>query len=41
MPGMSRAELAAMRFNEMINARDVDGLGALMTDDHTFVDAAG
>ena len=41
MPGMSRSELVAMRFNEMINARDLDGLGTLMTDDHTFVDAAG
>ena len=28
-------------FNERINARDLDGLTALMTDDHTFVDDAG
>jgi endonuclease VIII len=28
-------------FNDCINARDLDGLAALMTDDHTFVDAAG
>jgi ketosteroid isomerase-like protein len=28
-------------FNDRINARDLDGLAALMTDDHTFVDAVG
>ena len=28
-------------FNERINARDLDGLTALMTDDHAFVDPAG
>ena len=28
-------------FNDRINARDLDGLTALMTDDHTFVDDAG
>jgi ketosteroid isomerase-like protein len=28
-------------FNDRINARDLDGLAALMTDDHTFVDSAG
>ncbi|WP_238005548.1 DUF4240 domain-containing protein [Dactylosporangium sp. AC04546] len=28
-------------FNDRINDRDIDGLMALMTDDHTFVDAAG
>jgi uncharacterized protein (TIGR02246 family) len=26
------------QFNEAINARDLDGLAALMTDDHRFVD---
>jgi ketosteroid isomerase-like protein len=31
----------AVRFNESINRRDVDGLARLMTDDHTFVDSAG
>ncbi len=31
----------ALRFNDRINARDLDGLAALMTDDHTFVDSAG
>lgn len=30
-----------VRFNECINARDVDGLAALMTDDHTFIDREG
>ena len=28
-------------FNDRINARDLDGLTALMTEDHTFVDDAG
>jgi ketosteroid isomerase-like protein len=28
-------------FNDRINARDLPGLTALMTEDHTFVDAAG
>lgn len=28
-------------FNDRITARDLDGLAALMTDDHAFVDAAG
>jgi ketosteroid isomerase-like protein len=31
----------AVAFNEAINARDVEALGALMTDGHTFVDSAG
>jgi len=31
-------KLTALLFNECINARDLDGLAALMTDDHTFVD---
>lgn len=29
------------RFNDRVNARDLSGLTALMTEDHTFVDAAG
>ncbi len=29
------------RFNKRINAQDVSGLAALMTDDHTFIDSAG
>jgi ketosteroid isomerase-like protein len=28
-------------FNECINARDLDGLTSMMTDDHEFVDSAG
>ena len=34
-------EQAVVRqFNESINGRDLGGLGALMTDDHAFVDSA-
>ena len=29
-----------LKFNEHINNRDLDGLAALMTDDHAFVDTA-
>jgi ketosteroid isomerase-like protein len=29
-----------LKFNEHINNRDLAGLGTLMTDDHTFIDAA-
>jgi ketosteroid isomerase-like protein len=29
-----------VKFNENINNRDLDGLAALMTDDHTFIDTA-
>jgi len=28
------------RFNGFINARDIKGLSAMMTDDHTFIDGA-
>jgi len=31
----------ALAFIDRINAHDVEGLGALMSDDHTFVDAHG
>lgn len=31
----------ALRFNEMINARDLTGLVKLMTEDHTFIDIPG
>jgi ketosteroid isomerase-like protein len=37
----SAAAAVALRFNDCINARDLDGLAALMTDDHTFVDSGG
>ncbi len=30
----------ALRFNLMINARDIDGLSELMTEDHTFIDSS-
>jgi ketosteroid isomerase-like protein len=33
--------LIAQLFNECINARDLDGLALLMTDDHIFVDRDG
>jgi ketosteroid isomerase-like protein len=29
---------AVLQFNECINRRDIDGLSALMTEDHTFID---
>ena len=28
----------ALRFNERINARDLTGLGEMMTEDHVFID---
>lgn len=28
-----------LRFNEYINKQNIDGLAALMTDDHTFIDS--
>ena len=31
----------ALRFVERINAHDVDGLAALMTDEHRFIDSGG
>ena len=33
--------MAALKFNEQINQRDLDGLTELMTDDHTFTDNSG
>jgi ketosteroid isomerase-like protein len=30
----------ALQFNACINARDLEGLAALITDDHTFIDSA-
>jgi len=35
------AIMVALRFNEKINQRDLDGLVELMTDDHTFIDNSG
>lgn len=37
----SKLMLTALGFNEKINRQDLEGLAELMTDDHTFVDAAG
>jgi endonuclease VIII len=31
----------AVAFNDSINRRDLDGLAALMTDDHRFIDTEG
>ena len=36
-----RALLTALRFNDRINQRDLEGLAELMTDDHTFIDNSG
>jgi ketosteroid isomerase-like protein len=36
----SQQQLIALHFNECINRRDIDGLAALMTEDHTFIDTA-
>jgi ketosteroid isomerase-like protein len=35
------AKTIASQFNHCINAGDIEGLSALMTDDHRFVDSAG
>lgn len=39
--GSSELMLVALRFNERINQRDLEGLAELMTDDHTFTDNSG
>ena len=33
--------MVALKFNEKINQRNLDGLVDLMTDDHTFIDNSG
>lgn len=33
--------MVALKFNEKINQRDLEGLAELMTDDHTFIDNSG
>lgn len=38
---MTDGAALVIRFNERIGARDVDGLAQLMSEDHTFIDAAG
>ena len=35
-----RNRATVSRFNDFINARDIEGLSAMMTEDHTFIDAA-
>ncbi len=32
--------MVALRFNEKINARDLEGLTVMMTPDHTFIDSS-
>jgi ketosteroid isomerase-like protein len=32
--------MVALKFNERINQRDLEGLVALMTNDHTFIDSS-
>jgi ketosteroid isomerase-like protein len=43
MAGVGGADpkLVVVAFNDSINRRDLDGLAALMTDDHTFIDTEG
>jgi ketosteroid isomerase-like protein len=36
----ARQQELILQFNECINRRDADGLAALMTPDHTFIDTA-
>ncbi len=38
---MEDPKLIALRFNECISNRDVDGLGQLMSDNHVFIDRDG
>lgn len=37
---MDRNTTVVSRFNGFINARDIEGLSAMMTDDHIFIDSA-
>jgi uncharacterized protein (TIGR02246 family) len=37
----SELMLVALKFNEKINAQDLEGLAELMTDDHSFIDSEG
>jgi predicted SnoaL-like aldol condensation-catalyzing enzyme len=34
-------KLTALQFNEYINGQDIEGLGSLMTEGHTFIDREG
>jgi len=37
----SKLMSTALRFNDRINQRDLEGLAELMTNDHTFIDSSG
>jgi len=37
----SKLMFIALKFNEKINQRDLEGLAGLMTGDHTFIDNSG
>lgn len=39
--GSANPTPVAIRFNDSINGRDIDGLASLMSDDHTFIDSQG
>ena len=39
--GAADPKSIAVAFNDSINSHDLDGLSALMTDDHTFTDTEG
>ena len=41
MDARVRPEQVMLRFNDCINRRDLAGLGALMTEDHVFIDSVG
>ncbi|MCD8029759.1 MAG: nuclear transport factor 2 family protein [Bacteroides sp.] len=41
MEKQATPETVALRFNDCINRRDLDGLTSLMTDDHVFVGSIG
>lgn len=34
-------QVVVQAFNQMINSRDLEGLAAMMTEDHTFIDSSG
>ena len=36
-----RARRTVLAFNQAVTGRDVDALGRLMTEDHTFIDSEG
>jgi ketosteroid isomerase-like protein len=37
---MKDPKLILLQFNEYINEQDIDGLSAMMTEDHTFIDSS-